>query len=67
MTATPATGFSDADANEYKPGSRSVKVTINTTSNTTTSTKPSTSKPTSSEKNHKHKSQKSLLIIYYLP
>ena len=28
VTATPTVGFSDADGNEYKPGSRSVKVTI---------------------------------------
>ncbi|MCI9177465.1 MAG: cadherin-like beta sandwich domain-containing protein [Clostridia bacterium] len=50
VTATPATGFSDADANEYKPGSRSVKVTINSTSSGTTSTKPSTNQSTNSEK-----------------
>lgn len=32
VTATPTTGFSDADANEYNPGSRSVTVTIGSTS-----------------------------------
>jgi len=41
VTATPTTGFSDADANEYKPGSRSV--TVNISSGTTS--KPSVSKP----------------------
>lgn len=55
VTATPTVGFSDADANEYKPGARSVKVTIvsqntntsqekpDTKPNTDTSTKPNTS------------------------
>ena len=36
VTATPTVGFSDADGNEYKPGSKSVKVTIEAP------TKPST-------------------------
>lgn len=49
VTATPVTGFSDADANEYRPGSRSVKVTINAASNTTP-TKPSSNQSTSSTK-----------------
>ncbi len=55
VTATPTVGFSDADANEYKPGARSVKATIvsqntntsqekpDTKPNTDTSTKPNTS------------------------
>lgn len=55
VTATPTVGFLDADANEYKPGARSVKVTIvsqntntsqekpDTKPNTDTSTKPNTS------------------------
>lgn len=33
ITATPVAGFSDADANEYKPGAKSVRVTINNTNN----------------------------------
>lgn len=33
IVATPATGFSDADANEYAPGSRSVSVAISTSNN----------------------------------
>lgn len=45
ITATPVTGFSDPDANEYNPGSRSVTVSIveaNTSvpSNNKTPTKP---------------------------
>lgn len=50
VTATPEVGFSDADANLYNPGSRSVSVRI--VSNTTSekvpndSVKPPTSKPT---------------------
>lgn len=35
VTATPETGFSDADANIYNPGSRTVKVSIGTSNNTT--------------------------------
>ncbi len=54
VTATPTVGFSDADGNEYKPGSRSVTVTIDvpsvpstpsggsSTPNTTPSGKPNT-------------------------
>lgn len=52
IIATPAVGFSDADANEYKPGSRSVKVTIVNASNSSTpSKKPTTSQGTSTSKN----------------
>lgn len=52
IIATPAVGFSDADANEYKPGSRSVKITIVNASNSSTpSKKPSTSQGTSTSKN----------------
>lgn len=42
VTATPTIGFSDADANEYKPGSRSVKVTIASPNVSTPSEKPNT-------------------------
>lgn len=42
VTATPTAGFSDADANEYKPGSKSVKVTIVSSPTTTPSEKPNT-------------------------
>lgn len=50
VTATPETGFSDSDANEYKPGSRSVSVSIvapaqpskPSTSGNTSTNKPST-------------------------
>ena len=54
VTATPTVGFSDADGNEYKPGARSVTVTIDVPSipstpsggssnpNTTPSGKPNT-------------------------
>lgn len=46
ITATPTTGFSDADANEYKPGSRSTKVKIiNNTNNFTPQEKPNTQQP----------------------
>ena len=54
ITATPTAGFSDADANEYNPGSRSVSVSIieesSTPSNPTTPSNPgsSTSKPSTS-------------------
>ncbi len=41
VTATPVTGFSDSDANLYNPGSRTVSVTIVSSSNPNT-TKPST-------------------------
>ena len=41
ITATPATGFSDSDANIYNPGSRSVSVNI--TSGSTSPSKPNTS------------------------
>ncbi len=41
ITATPVVGFSDADANQYNPGARSVSVTI---SNSSTN-KPSTTNP----------------------
>lgn len=37
ITATPTVGFSDADANEYKPGARSVKVTISSNTGSTNS------------------------------
>jgi len=40
VTAKPAAGFSDADANLYNPGSRTVSVTIS--SNSSTPTTPST-------------------------
>lgn len=42
VTAIPTVGFSDADANEYKPGSRSVKVTIASPNVSTPSKKPNT-------------------------
>ena len=42
VTATPVVGFSDADANLYNPGAKSVSITI---SNNSTNTKPSTSNP----------------------
>ena len=42
VTATPVVGFSDADANLYNPGVKSVSITI---SNNSTNTKPSTSNP----------------------
>lgn len=43
VTATPVEGFSDADANLYKPGAKSVKVTINANNNTTNNNNNSTS------------------------
>lgn len=66
VTATPIKGFSDADANEYNPGARSVKVTINNTTNnnnnnsttntnnnnTTSNGKPNT-KPSNNQTNTK--------------
>lgn len=45
VTATPVTGFSDADANIYNPGSRSVTVTI--ANNTSTVNPPATDKRSS--------------------
>ncbi len=51
ITATPTAGFSDADANEYKPGSRSVKVTIVSPNTSTPSEKPNT-KPGNSGNNN---------------
>ncbi len=55
VTATPEIGFSDADANLYNPGARSVSVNIIANSNTekpNSSGKPSTSKPTPSKKSN---------------
>ena len=56
ITATPAVGFSDADANEYKPGSRSVKVTIiNSNNNSTPAEKPNnqtSNNPSNSQSNN---------------
>lgn len=49
ITATPAVGFSDADANEYKPGSRSTKVSIIAPSSSTPSEKPTTQQPNTSK------------------
>ena len=48
VTATPAPGFSDPDANEYSPGARSTTVTIyqKTTSSETQKPTTSTNKPT---------------------
>lgn len=49
VTATPEAGFSDSDANEYRPGSRSVSVKIIAPSNpgtTQPTTPPATNKPT---------------------
>lgn len=52
ITAIPVTGFSDPDANLYNPGSRTITVTINSsTPGTTTPSKPSTSTPTNKSKN----------------
>lgn len=50
VTATPAPGFSDPDANEYSPGARSTTVTIHqkTTSSGTQKPTTNTNKPTTS-------------------
>lgn len=46
VTATPETGFSDADANIYNPGTRSVTVNIGSTSTSTNNpSRPNTNKP----------------------
>lgn len=47
ITASPVTGFSDSDANEYNPGSRTIKVNISSTSGS----KPIDVKPKSSDNN----------------
>ncbi len=53
ITATPTAGFSDSDANEYKPGARSTKVKIiSNTNNSTSQEKPNTQKPTSQPNNN---------------
>lgn len=49
VTATPAVGFSDADANEYKPGSRSAKVSIVAPSTSTPTEKPTTQQPSTQQ------------------
>lgn len=64
VTATPTVGFSDADANEYKPGSRSVKVTIEAPTNGSTSsekpnTTPNTKPGTSGTNNNSNKNTNS--------
>lgn len=52
ITATPVTGFSDPDANLYNPGSRTITVTINSsTPETTTPSKPSSSTTSNKSKN----------------
>ncbi len=53
VTATPAVGFSDADANEYKPGARSAKVSIIAPSTSTPSDKPTTQPPSTQNPNTK--------------
>lgn len=50
ITATPTAGFSDADANEYNPGSRSISISIIEESSTPSNPGSSTSKPTTSQK-----------------
>ncbi|MCI8567897.1 MAG: cadherin-like beta sandwich domain-containing protein [Bacilli bacterium] len=45
VTARPAEGFSDSDANIYNPGSRSVSVNIASSNSGSSSTKPSTNNP----------------------
>ncbi len=62
VTATPAVGFSDADANEYKPGTRSAKVsiiapTISTPTEKPTTQKPNTQQPTTKPNNPTQKPQ----------
>ena len=49
VTATPVVGFSDADANIYSPGARSVSVNI--TSNNTASSKPNNSNSNNKKSN----------------
>lgn len=77
VTATPAPGFSDPNANEYSPGARSVAVTIyqktsssgtqkpttNTNKPTTNTNKPtaSTNKPTTKPNETEKKSSNNLL------
>lgn len=53
VTATPAPGFSDPDANEYSPGARSTTVTIYQKTSSTGTQKPTTNtnKPTTSTNN----------------
>lgn len=74
ITATPTTGFSDADANEYNPGSKSVTVSIiedtpstpsTPTNPTTSTTKPSTSPSKSEDKRSSNNKLKSLTIEGY--
>lgn len=48
ITATPTAGFSDADANEYNPGSRSISISIIEESSTPSNPGSSTSKPSNS-------------------
>lgn len=48
ITATPTAGFSDADANEYNPGSRSISISIIEESSTPSNPGSSTSKPSTS-------------------
>ena len=54
VTATPQKGFSDADANEYQPGAKSVSVSIVTKDTNTKPTNPSnpssSNKPSSNQK-----------------
>lgn len=46
VTATPETGFSDADANIYNPGARSVTVNVGSSSTSTNNpSRPSTNNP----------------------
>ena len=64
VTATPTPGFSDPDANEYTPGSRSTTVTIYEAP--TTSTEPgqppvTTNKPTTKPNKVEQKSSNNLL------
>lgn len=64
VTATPTPGFSDPDANEYTPGSRSTTVTIYEPPTTTTdSGKPpvTTNKPTTKPNKGETKSSNNLL------
>lgn len=56
VTATPVTGFSDADANLYQPGAKSVTISISSPASNPNSgseqkpTPPSTSKPSGEQK-----------------
>lgn len=62
ITATPTPGFSDPDANEYAPGSRSTTVTIYEAPTTNTEQPPvNTNKPTTKPNKVEAKSSNNLL------